>query len=97
MKKLIGFTLICAMLLTVAGCGGNKNQENSDPAQPSYNAEATESDEGVQTTEDGSLIVPSYSEGYGNSNGRIIHGCSQMKPQVEGNGLSLRISWMASA
>ncbi len=81
MKKLIGFILICAALLTVSGCGGNKNQENTDPAQPSYNTEATESDEGVQITEDGSLIVPSYSEGYGNSNGRLI----VTTPETNGN------------
>ena len=81
MKKLIGFILICAALLTVSGCGGNKNQDNTDPAQPSYNTEATEPDEGVQTTEDGSLIVPSYSEGYGNSNGRLI----VTTPETNGN------------
>lgn len=71
MKKITGFIFLSVALITLVGCGGNKN-ENINPSQPSYNTEATAEDEGVQITESGSLIVPSYSEAYGSSNGKLI-------------------------
>ncbi len=80
MKKITAIIALCTAALMLAACGNHKN-ENSDPAQPSYNTEATESDEGVQVTESGSLIVPSYTEEYGNSNGKLI----VTTPETNGN------------
>lgn len=82
MKKITGLISICAAVFLLAACGGNKDGDTAaNPDQPSYNNQATESDEGVQVNEDGTLVVPSYSEGYGNSNGKLI----VTTPESDGN------------
>ena len=74
--------VLCIALVTLSACGENEDPTSSaNSATPSYNTEATETDEGVQVNEDGELVVPSYSEGYGNSNGKLI----VTTPEVDGN------------
>ena len=69
MKKFTLLFLLFGLLLLTVSC---KKQESASDSAPQYNMNATEDDEGVIRNEYGELVVPSKSEDYGNSNGKII-------------------------
>lgn len=69
MKRRVLFFALCACVMVCCSC---KKQEKTVDSTPSYDIHATLEDEGVKEDENGNLIAPSYSEEYGNSNGKII-------------------------
>ena len=69
MKKYSLFLVLLGLLLLVCSC---KKQEAVTESAPQYDLNATEDDEGVYTNDNGELVVPSTSEDYGKSNGKII-------------------------
>ncbi len=73
---------VCYFLLLVCACAftGCKKQGQTEDPTPKYDMNATAEDEGVIEGENGALIVPSYSEEYGHSNGKII----VTTPEVDG-------------
>lgn len=81
MKYVIKIVSIIAVAGMLCACGNKSDDKPAESALPSYDSEASPEDEGVQTGENGEIIVPSQSEEYGNSNGKLI----VKTPEVDGN------------